>query len=58
MRGNKFDKSHIHLSESETLSRESRVTATVQEIAISPFVIAHVTPLLPFVKNFLSDLDD
>jgi len=32
MRGNKFEKSHIHFLESETLSRESRVTETVQEI--------------------------
>ena len=44
MRGNKFEKSHNHFSESETLSRESRVTETVQEIAISPFVIANGTP--------------
>ena len=32
MRGNKFEKSHIHILESETLSRKSRVTETVQEI--------------------------
>jgi len=25
MRGNKFEKSHIHILESETLSRESKV---------------------------------
>jgi len=27
-----FEKSHIHILESETLSRESRVTETAQEI--------------------------
>ena len=32
MRGNKFEKSHIHILESETLSRESRVTESAQEI--------------------------
>jgi len=32
MRGNKFGKSHIHILESETLSRESRVTESAQEI--------------------------
>jgi len=35
MRGNKFEKSHIHILESETLSRESRVTETLQEIVDS-----------------------
>ena len=32
MRGNKLEKSHIHILESETLSREYRVTGTVKEI--------------------------
>jgi len=32
MRGNKFEKSHIHILESETLSRKSRVTESAQEI--------------------------
>ena len=32
MRGNKFGKSHIHILEPETLSRESRVTKSAQEI--------------------------
>ena len=31
----KFEKSHIHILESETLSRESRVTETAQEIVDS-----------------------
>jgi len=35
MRGNKFEKSHIHILESETLSRLSRVTESAQEIADS-----------------------
>jgi len=32
MKENKFEKSHIHILESETLSRESRVTESAQEI--------------------------
>ena len=32
MGGNKFEKSHIHIYESETLSRESRITETAQDI--------------------------
>jgi len=32
MRGIKFKKSHIHILESETLSREYRVTESAQEI--------------------------
>jgi len=35
MRGNKFEKSHIHILESETLSREFRVTETAQAIVDS-----------------------
>ena len=39
MRGNKFEKSHIHILESETLSKESRVTETAQEIVDStPYI--------------------
>ena len=38
MRENKFEKSHIHILQSETLSRESRVTESAQEIVDSiPF---------------------
>ena len=37
MRGNKFEKSHIHILESETLSREFRDTETAQEIVDSIF---------------------
>jgi len=32
MRENKFEKSHIHIMKSETLSRESRVTESTKEI--------------------------
>ena len=35
MRGNKSEKSHIHILESETLSRLSRVTESAQEIVDS-----------------------
>ena len=35
MRGMKLEKSHIHILESETLSRESRVTEIAQEIVDS-----------------------
>ena len=35
MRGNKFEKSNIHILESETLSRESRVTESAKEIDVS-----------------------
>ena len=35
MRGNKFEKSHIHILESEILSRKSRVTESAQEIVDS-----------------------
>jgi hypothetical protein len=35
MRGKKLEKSYIHILESETLSRESRVTETAQEIVDS-----------------------
>ena len=39
MKGNKFEKSHIHILESETLSRESRVTESAQEIVDSiPYI--------------------
>ena len=38
MRENKFEKSHIHILQSETLSRESRVTESAQEIVdLTPY---------------------
>ena len=39
MRGIKLEKSHIHILESETLSRESRVTESAQEIVDSIVVM-------------------
>ena len=39
MRDKKFETSHIHIFESETLSRESRVTEIAQEIVDSiPYI--------------------
>ena len=39
MRGNKLEKSHILILESETLSRDSRVTESAQEIVDSfPYI--------------------
>jgi len=44
MRGNKFEKSLIHILESETLSGESRVTESSQEISDSiPYINEHYT---------------
>ena len=58
MRGNKLEKSHIHILQSETLSRESRVTESAQEIvdSIQPLVIAHSILISTFYKTVLSDL--
>jgi len=39
MRGNKFEKSHIHILEPETLSREYKLTESAQEIISSiPYI--------------------
>ena len=39
MRGNKFEKPHIHILESDTLSREYRVTESAYEIVDSiPYI--------------------
>jgi len=39
MRGIKLEKSHIHILKSETLSRESRVSESAQEIVDSiPYI--------------------
>jgi len=44
MRGNKFEKLHIHILESETLSRQSRVTESTLEIDDSiPYIWEHYT---------------
>ena len=53
MRGNKFEKSHIHILESETLSRESRVTEIAQEIVDSiPYYLRTIDLSLPYVKTY------
>ena len=58
MRGNKFEKSHIQTLQSETLSRESRVTEFSQEIVSSiPYILRTIDLCLPFVKTFSSDLE-
>ena len=52
MRENKFEKSHIHLSESETLSRESRVTESTKEIVnFNPLQLRTVYLFLPVVNT-------
>jgi len=52
MRGIKLEKSHIHILETETLSRESRVTETLQEIVDSTVSIMdlfqHMSTLIYF----------
>ena len=54
MRGNKFEKSHIHILESETLRRESRVTETLQEIVDStPCNLCTLGLCFPFVKTII-----
>jgi len=40
MRERKFEKSHIHILQTETLSRESRVTESAQEIVGSLLTFA------------------
>ena len=51
MRGNKLEKSHIHILESETLSRESRVTESIQEIVDS---IPYICELYTYVYHMSS----
>ena len=54
MRGNKFEKSHIHFLESETLSRESRVTESAQEIVKSiPLYLRTIELCLPYVNTYI-----
>ena len=54
MRGNKLEKSHIHILESETLSRESRVTESAQKIVDSiPYYLRTVDLCLPFIKTYI-----
>jgi len=44
MRERKFKKSHIHILQTETLSRESRVTESAQEIVDSIPIFADSRP--------------
>ena len=54
MRGNKFEKSYIHILESETLSRDSRVTESAQKIVDSiPYYLRTVDLCLSFVKTYI-----
>ena len=53
MRGNKFEKSHILILESETLRRESRVTESAQEYCRFNLKMLTVDLFLPFVNTFI-----
>ena len=55
MNGNKFEKTNIHILESETLSRESRVTESAQEIVDStPYKLQTVQLLcLTYVETLI-----
>ena len=54
MNGNKFEKTNIHILESETLSRESRVTESAQEIVCPiPCNCRTLDLFLPFVNTFI-----
>ena len=52
MRERKFEKSHIHILESETLSRESRVTDYAQEIVDSIPYIYELYTYVPLRQVF------
>ena len=53
MRGNKFEKSYIHILESETLSRDSRVTESAQKIVDSiPFIFTDSRPMFTICQDF------
>ena len=52
MRGKKFEQPHIHM-QSETLSRESRVTESAQEIVGSILDIGYNRPITIFFKSFI-----
>ena len=54
MRGNKLEKSHIHILESVTLSREYRVTESAQEIVDSiPYNCVQYTYFLAVVNTYI-----
>ena len=48
MRERKFEKSHIHILQTETLSRESRVTESAQKIVGSLLTFADLWTLYKF----------
>ena len=52
MRGNKFENSYIHILEPETLSRESRVTESAQEIVYS--IENYCAPIPTYVNSFIN----
>ena len=65
MRGNKFEKSHIHILQSETLSKESSVTESAQEIVESipyncePYTyVYHMSSLLFYCWRDLTRIGD
>ena len=53
MRERKFEKSHIHILQTETLSRESRVTEFAQKIVDSPLYLRTIDLCLPYVNTFI-----
>ena len=53
MRERKFEKSHIHILQTETLSRESRFTESAQEIVDSPLYLRTIDLCLPYVNTYL-----
>ena len=53
MRGKKFEKSHIHILESETLSIESRVTESIKECQFTSLRLQTVHLFLPVVNTFI-----
>ena len=53
MRENKFEKSHIHIMKSETLSRESRVTESTKECQFNSLRMRTLHIFLPVVNTFI-----
>jgi|SaaInlV_165m_DNA_2_1040747.scaffolds.fasta_scaffold85852_1 hypothetical protein len=58
MRERKFEKSHIHILQTETLSRESRFTESAQEIVDSPLYLRTIDLCLPYVNTFFYCWED
>jgi len=54
MRENKYEKSHIHILESETLSRYTRVTESAQEIVDSITYISEPYTYVYHMSSLLS----